>query len=65
MFDKVNEVVVISESEASSEAPYWNNFSTSLLDIYKLNKVNGDGNCLFRALWKSTFGDDSMHLTVR
>ena len=35
VFDKVNEVVVISESEASSEAPYWNNFSTSLLDIYK------------------------------
>ena len=65
VFDKVNEVVVISESEASSEAPYWNNFSTSLLDIYKLNKVNGDRNCLFRTLWKSTFGDDSMHLTVR
>ena len=52
VFDKVNEVVVVSESEASSEAPYWNNFSTSLLDIYKLNKVNGDGNCLFRELWK-------------
>ena len=65
VFDKVNEVVVISESEATSEAPYWNNFSISLLDIYKLNKVNGDGNCLFRALWKSIFGDDSMHLIVR
>ena len=27
--------------------------------------MNGDGNCLFIALLKSTFGDDSMHLTVR
>ena len=27
--------------------------------------MNGDGNCLFRALWKSTFCDDCMHLTVR
>ena len=27
--------------------------------------MNGVGDYLFRALWKSIFGDDSMHLTVR
>ena len=57
--------IIMSESVCSSEIQYCQTVSTSLLDIYKLIQVVGDGNCLFRAIWQSAFGSDSMHLTVR
>ena len=65
VFNPVNEFVIVSESEGSSETPYCHTFSTSLMDIFKLIRVEGDGNCLFIALWMSTFGDNSMHLMIR
>ena len=57
--------IIMSESACSSDIQYFQTFSTSLLDIYKLIQVVGDGNCLFRAICQSAFGSDSMHLTFR
>ena len=65
IFDTTEDIVVISESECSSDVSFQNEFSTSILDLFNLNKIQGDGNCLFRALCKSTFGNESMHLEVR
>ena len=56
--------IIMSESACSSDIQYCQTFSTSLLDIYKLIQVVGDGNCLFRAVCQSAFGSDTMHLTV-
>ena len=50
IFNKIEEVVILSESQCSSDLSYKQGFSTSLLDIYTLFKVSGDGNWLFRAL---------------
>ena len=65
IFDTTEDIVVISESECSSDVSFQNEFSTSILDLFNLNRIQGDGNCLFRALCKSTFGNESMHLEVR
>ena len=44
IFNKIEEVVILSESQCSSDLSYKQGFSTSLLDIYTLFKVSGDGN---------------------
>ena len=44
IFNKIEEVVILSESQCSSNLSYKQGFSTSLLDIYTLFKVSGDGN---------------------
>ena len=65
IFEKAKDVTIISESACSSDLSYHQSFSTSLLDLFKLGKIQGDDNCLFRALCKLAFGDDSFHLVVR
>ena len=47
--------ILMSENECSSDIQYCQTFSTSLIDIYKLIQVVGDGNCLFRAICQSVF----------
>ena len=59
ILDKAHDVTIISESACSSR------FLTSLLDLYNLKRVRGDGNWLFKALYLAAFGDDSVHLFVR
>ena len=44
IFNKIEEVVIFSESQCSSDLSYKQGFSTSLLNIYILFKVSGDGN---------------------
>ena len=44
IFNKIEEVVILSESQCSSDLSYKQVFSTSLLDIYTLFKVSGDEN---------------------
>ena len=44
IFNKIEEVVILSESQCSSDLSYKQGFSTLLLDIYTLFKVSGDGN---------------------
>ena len=65
ILEDAEDEIIMSESACSSDIQYCQTFSTSLLDIYKLIQVVGDGNCLFRAICQSAFGSDSMHLTVR
>ena len=65
ILEDAEDEIIMSESACSSDIQYCQTFSTSLLDIYKLIQVAGDGNCLFRAICQSAFGSDSMHLTVR
>ena len=65
IFEKAKYVTIISESANSSDLSYHQSFSTSLLDLFKLGRIQGDGNCLFRALCKLAFGEDSFHLVVR
>ena len=65
IFEKAKDVTIISESACSSDLSYHQSFSTSLLDLFKLGRIQGDGNCLFRAQCKLAFGDDSFHLVVR
>ena len=63
--DKAHDVTIISESACSSDLSSHQDFSTSLLDLYNLKRVRGDGNWLFRALCLAAFGDDSVNLFVR
>ena len=65
ILDKAHDVTIISKSACSSDLSFHQDFSTSLLDLYNLKRVRGDGNWLFRALCLATFGDDSVHLFVR
>ena len=65
IFEKAKDVTIISESACSSDLSYHQSFSTSLLDLFKLGRIQGDGDCLFRALCMLAFGDDSFHLVVR
>ena len=44
IFNILEEVVILSERQCSSDLSYKQGFSTSLLDIYTLFKVSGDGN---------------------
>ena len=64
-FEKAKNVTIISESACSSDLSYHQSFSTSLLDLFKLGRIQGDGNCLFRALCKFAFGDYSFHIVVK
>ena len=50
LLDKAHDVTIISESACSSDLSFHQDFSTSLLDLYNLKRVRGDGNWLFRAL---------------
>ena len=59
IFEKAKDVTIISESACSSVLSYHQSFSTSLLDLFKLRRIQGDGNILFRAPSKLAFGDDS------
>ena len=65
ILDKASDVTIISESACSSDLSFHQDFSTSLLDLYNLKRVRGDGNWLFRALYLAAFGDDSIYLFVR
>ena len=65
ILDKAHDVSIISESACSSDLSFHQEFSTSLLDLYNLKRVRGDGNWLFRALCLAAFWDDSVHLFVR
>ena len=65
ILDKVHDVTIISESACSSDLSFYQDFSTSLLDLFNLKRVRGDGNRLFRALCLAAFGDDSVHRFVR
>ena len=65
ILDKAHDVTIISESACSSDLSFHQDFSTSLLDLYKLKRVRGDGNWLFRAFFLAAFGDDSVHLLIR
>ena len=65
ILDKAHDVTIISESACSSDISFHQDFSTSLLDLYNLKRVRGDGNWLFSALCLAVFGDDSVHLFVR
>ena len=65
ILDNAHDVTIISESACSSDISFHQDFSTSLLDLYNLKRVRGDGNWLFRALCLAAFGDDSVHLSVR
>ena len=57
---KARDVTIISENACSSDLSFHQDFSTSLLDLYNLKRVRGDGNRLFRALCLAAFGDDSI-----
>ena len=65
ILDKAHEFTIISESACSSDLSFHQDFSTSLLGLYDLKRVRGDGNWLFKALYLAAFGDDSIHLFVR
>ena len=65
ILDKAHDVTVISESACSLDLSFHQDFSTSLLDLYNLKRVRGDGNWLFRALCLVVFWDDSVHRFVR
>ena len=65
ILEKVHDVTIISESACSSDLSFHQDFSTSLLDLYNLKRVRGDGNWLFRALCLAAFGDDLVHFFVR
>ena len=47
IIEKAKDVTIISESACSSDLSYHQSFSTSLLDLFKLGRTQGDGNCLF------------------
>ena len=64
IFEKAKDVTIISESACSSDLTYHQSFSTSLLDLFKLGRIQVDGNCIFMGLCKLAFGDDSFHLVV-
>ena len=65
ILDKDHDVTIISERACSSDLSFYQDFSTTLLYLYNLKRVRGDGNWLFRALYLTAFGDDSVHLFVR
>ena len=65
ILDKAHDVTIISESACSSDLSFHQDFSTSLLDLFNLKRVRGDGNWVIRALCLAAFGDDSVHLFVR
>ena len=52
IFEKAKYVTIISESACSSDLSYHLSFSTSLLDLFKFRRIQGDSNCLFRVLCK-------------
>ena len=47
IFEKAKYVTFTSESTCSSDLSYHQSFSTSLLDLFKFGRIQGDGNCLF------------------
>ena len=65
ILDNAHDVTIISESACSSDLSFHQDFSTSLLDLYNLKRIRGDGNLLFRALCLAAFGDDSVHRFIR
>ena len=65
ILDKAHDVTIISERACSSDLSFHQDFSTSLLDLYNLKRVRGDGNWLFKILCLEAFGDNSVHLFVR
>ena len=62
ILDKAHDVTIISESACSSDLSFHQDFSTSLLDLYNLKRVRGDGNWLFRALCLEAFKGDLVHI---
>ena len=59
IFEKAKDVTNIPGSACFTDLSYHQSFSTSLSDLFKLGRIQGDGNCLFRALCKLAFEDDS------
>ena len=47
IFEKAKYVTFTSESACSSDLSYHQSFSTSLLDLFKFGRIQGDGKCLF------------------
>ena len=47
IFEKAKYVTITSESACSSDLSYHQSFSTSLSDLFKFWRIQGDGNCLF------------------
>ena len=47
IFEKAKYVTITSESACSSDLSYHQSFSTSLSDLFKLGRIQGDCNCLF------------------
>ena len=47
IFEKAKYVTITSESACSSDLSYHRSFSTSLSDLFKFGRIQGDGNCLF------------------
>ena len=56
--------MILSESKCSSDLSYKQGFLTSLLDIFTLFKVSGDGNWLFRALSRVLYGTEKYHVQI-
>ena len=50
IFLRKRKMLFFSEILCSSDLSYHQSFSTSLLDLFKLGKIQGDGNCLFWVL---------------
>ena len=47
IFEKAKYVTITSESEWSSDISFHQSFSTSLSDLFKFWRIQGDGNSLF------------------
>ena len=47
IFEKAKYVTITSESACFSDLSYHQSFLTSLSDLFKFGRIQGDGNCLF------------------
>ena len=47
IFEKAKYATITSESGCSSDLSYHQSFSTSLSDLFKFGRIQGDSNCLF------------------
>ena len=68
ILNKINcsEVPILTESNCSLKIEHWKfTFSNKLHDIYNLIREEGDNNCMFRALSRTTFGSPEYHSSIR
>ena len=57
--------MILSESHCSSDLSYKQGFSTSLLDIYTVFIVSGEGDRHFLALSRVLYGTEEYHVQIR